>query len=178
MLILTGLRIGEAQSLRWGDVHVAEQVLSVRERAGKRLKSESSRRDVPLPFKLATHLGRHAATVPDGALDPVFPGQFGDYGSAHRVFVRAARAAGPEDVRIHDLRHTFGVHAAQGGVPIPRLEKLMGHATSVMTMRYAAHAPTNYFAEDAERIAASVDGTLNKERAERASLARTGFKIA
>ena len=178
LLIHTGLRIGEAQALRWGDIHLADRFLSVREYADKRLKSETSRRDVPLPDALAAHLAEHAATVPTGIGDPVFPGQLGDYWSAHRVFVRAAKVAKLEDVRIHDLRHTFGVHAAQAGIPLPRLQKLMGHATPNMTMRYAAHAPTNYFAEDAARIAASMDGSLNEERSARAELARKAFKVA
>ena len=178
LLIYTGLRIGEAQALRWGDVHLRDGFLSVREYGDKRLKSETSRRDVPLPDALAARLAEHAARVPAGIGDPVFPGQLGDYWSAHRVFVRATKAAKLENVRIHDLRHTFGVHAAQAGVPLPRLQKLMGHATSNMTMRYAAHAPTSYFAEDAARIAASVEGSRGEEHAARAELARKAFKIA
>ena len=178
LLIHTGLRIGEAQALRWGDVRLADHALSVREHGSRRLKSESSRRDVPLTETVAEELARHAATVPTGHCDPVFPGQMGDYGYAHRVFVRAANEAGLDNVRIHDLRHTFGVHAAQAGVPIPRLQRLLGHATSAMTMRYASHAPSNYFVEDAERIAASLDGRLSDERAERAKLARAGLRIA
>jgi integrase len=39
----------------------------------------------------------------------------------------------PPTATLHDLRHTFGVHAAQAGVPIVRLQKLLGHATPHMT---------------------------------------------
>jgi hypothetical protein len=59
-------------------------------------------------------------------------------------------------VTVHDLRHAFGVHCAQSGVPLPRLQKLMGHASPVMTMRYMQHAPESYFSEDAARVAASL----------------------
>lgn len=55
-------------------------------------------------------------------------------------------------------RGTFGVHAAQSGVPIVRLQKLMGHAAPYMTLRYMKHAPEAYFAEDAARIAGSIAG--------------------
>jgi integrase len=44
------------------------------------------------------------------------------------------------------------VHAAQAGVPIVRLQKLLGHATPVMTMRYMKHAPEAYLDQDAAAI--------------------------
>jgi integrase len=61
-------------------------------------------------------------------------------------------------VPVHALRHTFAVHAIQAGLPLPRLQKLLGHATPTMTMRYARHAPEPYFAEDAAKIGASLGG--------------------
>jgi hypothetical protein len=67
------------------------------------------------------------------------------------------------DVRVHDLRHTFAVHAIQSVLPLPRLPKLLGHATPAMTMRDARHAPEAYFAEDAARIGASLSGAVDRE---------------
>ncbi len=43
-------------------------------------------------------------------------------------------------------------------MPLPRLQKLMGHASAVITMRYMQHSPESYFAEDAARLAASLTG--------------------
>lgn len=82
------------------------------------------------------------------------------------------------NVTIHDLRHTFGVHCAQSGVPIARLQKLMGHATPHMTLRYMKHAPESYFAEDAARVAASLTRTTNREAQAQADLARGGMRTA
>lgn len=64
---------------------------------------------------------------------------------------------------LHDLRHTFGVHCAQAGVPIVRLQKLLGHASPHMTLRYMKHAPESYFQEDAAKVAASISGERNRE---------------
>lgn len=61
---------------------------------------------------------------------------------------RARTAAGLHDVRVHDLRHAFAVHGIQAGLPLPRLQKLLGHATPAMTMRYTRHTPEAYFSED------------------------------
>jgi integrase len=76
------------------------------------------------------------------------------------------------NVTIHDLRHTFGVHCAQAGVPIARLQKLLGHASPHMTLRYMKHAPESYFQEDAAKLAASISGERNREAEAQAALAR------
>ena len=44
-------------------------------------------------------------------------------------------------LRFHDLRHTFASWAMQEGATLPELQKLLGHATLAMTMRYAHLAP-------------------------------------
>jgi hypothetical protein len=36
------------------------------------------------------------------------------------------------------------------GVPIVRLQKLLGHSSPHMTLRYMKHAPESYFAGDME----------------------------
>ncbi len=38
----------------------------------------------------------------------------------------------------------LAVHAAQAGIPMVRLQKLLGHADPTMTMRYIKHAPEAY----------------------------------
>lgn len=148
-------------ALRWGDVRLSERRLTVQGRT-RRLKTSSSARDVPIPDQIATMLAGHRVTCPGGPADPVFPYPF-TYGQAQRVFARACRAAELHDVRVHDLRHTFAVHAIQAGLPLPRLQKLLGHATPAMTMRYAWHAPEAYFAEDAAKSGASLSGAMDRE---------------
>jgi hypothetical protein len=70
-----------------------------------------------------------------------------------------------ESTTIHDLlRHTFVVHCAQVGVPLPRIQKLL---------RYMQQAPEAYFVGDAVRIAGSIQersgpGVEQEARAENA----------
>jgi integrase len=176
-LAFTGLRIGEAQGLRRGDLQLSERRIQIHE-GDRRLKTGSSARDVPIPDPLAQLLAEHLTRYPCGPDDLVFASPFNDYRRARRVFLRAARAAKIHAVSIHDLRHTFAVHAAQAGVPIPRIQKLLGHATAAMAMRYMKHAPEAYFAEDAARVAASLTGESNREDEVRVDLAREGFRRA
>ncbi len=50
---------------------------------------------------------------------------------------RIRAAAGLQDVRIHDLRHTYASNAVANGMPIQMVGKLLGHTQLQTTMRYA-----------------------------------------
>ncbi len=101
-----------------------------------------------------------------------------DYGRLRRARDRTCRAAGIEQATPHDARHTCAVHAAQAGVPIVRLQKLLGHATAAMTMRYMKHAPEAYLVEDGEAIARHMSGEGDREAAARIEAARKKMKQA
>ena len=70
------------------------------------------------------------------------------------------REAGIEDVRIHDLRHTFASHAVLQGVPLPVVSRLLGHAHPSMTLRYA-HVSDRETEAAAERIGTAVARALD-----------------
>jgi integrase len=61
------------------------------------------------------------ATRLDGRLLPLGPSQ------TTMLFVRAARRAGLEDCRLHDLRHTFASYQAMSGMASRGLQSLLGH---------------------------------------------------
>lgn len=42
-----------------------------------------------------------------------------------------------EDVRLHDLRHSFASIAVSGGASLPIIGALLGHYDSATTQRYA-----------------------------------------
>jgi len=59
------------------------------------------------------------------------------YTSLKTAWKTACMKAGITDLRIHDLRHTFGTRAADAGVPLPAIRDVMGHRSIRMTERYA-----------------------------------------
>jgi integrase len=100
-----------------------------------------------------------------------------NYGTLRRTWQVVCKAAGIAGATPHDARHTFAVHAAQAGVPIVRLQKLLGHADPTMTMRYMKHAPEAYLDQDAAAIAAHMSAT-DPETEARAEPARQALKQA
>ena len=60
-----------------------------------------------------------------------------------RVWARALKRAGLEDVRWHDLRHTWASWHVQRGTPLHALQELGGWESVEMVRRYAHLAPTH-----------------------------------
>lgn len=50
-------------------------------------------------------------------------------------------AAGIDDLRFHDLRHTFASWLIQRGRTLREVQEALGHQTITMTMRYSHLAP-------------------------------------
>ena len=69
------------------------------------------------------------------------------------------RDAGIEDVRLHDLRHTYASYAVMQGTPLPVVAKLLGHSKTTMTLRYA-HAGDRETEAAAERIGGVISDWL------------------
>ena len=61
------------------------------------------------------------------------------------------REAGIEDVRLHDLWHSFASHAVMNAVPVPVVSRLLGHSDVRMSLRYA-HLADKDIEAAAERI--------------------------
>ena len=58
-------------------------------------------------------------------------------------------------VRFHDLRHTFASHWAMKGGDLFKLQKILGHQSVQMTMRYAHLAP-DAFRDDYGRLGTAI----------------------
>ena len=176
-MFYTGARLGDVQGLRGADVLLSARRISIHE-ADRRVKTKEAVRDLPIAGSLESALAKHLARVGPGPSDLVFGDDFQRYGVVRRVWDSTCAAANIPGARPHDARHTFAVHAAQAGVPIVRLQRILGHATATMTLRYMKHAPEAFLDEDAARVAAHLSGAKNVETEARVTAARKALKHA
>lgn len=159
LLILTGARKGEILGLQWDEVDFERQCLRLRD-------SKTGKKTIPLGAPALDLL----ANVKGYASNPhVCPGFKAGKPLVNltKPWYRIRERAGLEDVRIHDLRHSFAASAASGGVPLAVLGSLLGHSQPQTTQRYA------HLAQDArheamgrvsKEIAATMDGKLGEVR--------------
>ena len=102
-------------------------------------KSEAGIRDVAIPPHLIpaveNHLAEHTEDGPNGLLFAADRGYLTPT-TLYRWYYPAREAAGREDLRFHDLRHTGAVLAAQTGATLAELMSRLGHSTPQAAMRY------------------------------------------
>ena len=138
LLLLTGCRLREIQTAKWE--YVTERGLELPD-------SKVGKRCVPLPAAARTVLDG----LPRTAGNPfIIEGKLPDthITDMQRPWRRIRGLAGLEDVRIHDLRHTYASIAVSGGMPIQMVGRLLGHTQIQTTLRYA------HLADDPVRAAA------------------------
>ena len=162
LLLLTGCRMSEICGLRWEYVAADEIELP---------DSKTGRRAVPLSPEARAVL----ASLPREPGNPfVFPGRFPGTRRANlqRPWTIVRKRAGLEDVRLHDLRHSFASRALALGESLTMIGKLLGHTQVQTTARYA-HLARNSIQSAAARIADSIGDSL-AEGAEPPGEARGG----
>ena len=151
LLLLTGCRKGELVNLQWSEID--GDVLRLRD-------SKTGPRTVFLSAYARTILSCQPRTSsPYVFPSPTDPSKART--SELSLWRKVRRQAGIEDVRLHDLRHTFASHAAMQNVPLPVISRLLGHAGTRMTLRYA-HVGDREIEAAAERIGTAIAKILEE----------------
>jgi integrase len=150
LLIFSGLRLGEALGLRWGDIDDDAGFIHVRQQLGRDrktapIKTAAGRRDVVLVPQLARVLREHrVAALHSIDHDFVFPAPDGkgrDHRSVSRGIERAVeRAELGVGISAHSFRHTFASQLIVGmGLDPVRIAHQLGHTNAAFTASCYAH---------------------------------------
>ena len=150
LLLLTGCRRNEIVRLKWDDVDcVAGEIRLTDGKTGWR------------SVQLTPAVEHVLASVPRIEDNPwVITGRNrGDrLKGLDRIWQRLRRKAGLDDVRIHDLRHSYASRALALGEGLSMIAELLGHRRVTTTARYA------HLARDTEKAsAARVGGSIGAD---------------
>lgn len=154
LLARTGMRIGEALALEWGDIDFAGRFITVsRSLVRGRIstpKSGKSRR-VDMSLQLTEALKRHKVQskkkgfslglgdIPEYVFTNNKGGPIDKNNWRRRVFNKALEKAGLRKIRIHDLRHTYATLRISKGDNISDVSGQLGHHSAKLTLDVYNH---------------------------------------
>ena len=164
----TGLRLGELMALQWDDVNLVTGELRINKQVnlvGSKLvisepKTKAAVRTLILPPSVRKVLAEYKTRVnsrwlfPSPKKDdlPIIPS------AVSRRLHTLLEHAGCEQVRFHDLRHTFATNALAHGMDIKTLSTILGHVSSATTLNTYSHVTD----EMRQRAAVKIDQGIAK----------------
>jgi len=145
LLMLTGRRLSEVLGLKWAWVDLDAKLLRLPDTKNGALLVSLADAAVTVLTELKENAGDHAYVIPGAVIGKPLV-------NLQKPWRAVRKLACLEDVRIHDLRHTFASIGAGMGMSLHMLGRLLGHTQAVTTSRYA------HLAQDPVRTAADAIG--------------------
>lgn len=174
----TGLRLGELMALQWDDVDLVTGELRINKQVnlvGSKLvisepKTKAAVRTLILPPSVRKVLAEYKTRVnsrwlfpsPKKEDLPIIPS------AVSRRLHTLLEHAGCEQVRFHDLRHTFATNALAHGMDIKTLSTILGHVSSATTLNTYSHITD----EMRQRAAVKIDRGIAKAEVQDTAIAQ------
>ena len=149
LAVHTGLRKGELLGLRWQDLDLETQRLTVA-RSYKSTPKSGKTRHLRLPSVCVPILREWRHSCPRGPEGLVFPIARKTLDARTPGLLAAAGCQVPAHPW-HALRHSFASHFVMAGGNILTLQKILGHSDIKMTLVYAHLAP-DFLGAEMERV--------------------------
>lgn len=152
LLLFTGARKDEILTLKWAYVDVQRANLHLPD-------SKTGEKDIPLNPQ-ALRVLRSLSRIIGNPY--VLPGQkrVSHLVNLDAPWFQIRKEAKLEDVRIHDLRHTFASVGRDAGIDLTHIGGILGHTEIATTQRYA-HLDEEPKKQAANRIGAEISAALD-----------------
>mgnify|MGYP003375779070 CR=1 FL=1 len=144
ILLLTGARKSEITNLQWHEVDFENKLLRLAPERNKTGNKTGEAKIMLMPAALSILSRRHeehktAKKIDQKSSNYVFKSNRTNSGivGLHKSFKDVLARADIGALRIHDLRHSFASFAIADGANLYLVSKLLGHANSRTTERYA-----------------------------------------
>ena len=174
----TGMRWGEITALRAGDldfdrrrVKIVRNAVESGSKFHVRTPKSGKTRTAPLPGFLADELKEFCSEKSSSSLVFEAPRRSGfilrpkpkgrsEGGTGGSWWALAKEASGvPEQMRIHDMRHTAASLAVQSGAHVKVLQHMLGHASAAMTL----DTYSDLFDDDLDQVSEALDAHRSQQ---------------
>ena len=143
--LLTGCRASEVETMKWVNIDKEQKVINLDD-------SKTGPRSVEMTEEVVEIIESMNRL---SNCELVFPGKGARQIGLTKVWWKVRKRASLNDVRLHDLRHSFATTATMHGVPMLVIARLLGHSTIWTTTRYLHSSRAS-----AAEAAAMVDRTI------------------
>lgn len=157
----TGMRHSEILRIRWDDIDLANRRIYI-------AKAKAGQREQPIPPSLATLLQKEHAQLGEPA-GWLFPTTRNDAKHPNRQqmseqFRRAVTRAklDPAKVTPHVMRHTAITGLIKEGVDLPTVQRISGHKTLAMVLRYT-HLSDDHIDQSVAKLDAAFSDAIAPE---------------
>jgi integrase len=191
--LFTGIRQGEALGLCWDSINFDSGTILINKQLLKdknngqyyltSIKNDKYRNITPAPFVMAAlrnekqrqeesrlMVGDENWNNPDNL---VFTNELGEHlkhVTVYKNFKKIVRELGLDDIRFHDLRHTYAVTSLQSGDDVKTVQENLGHHTAAFTLDIYGHVSERMKQESANRMEQFING-IRKGKETAAALA-------
>lgn len=167
LALYSGMRIGEICALKWSNINLEAETISVvqtlqrlqdSENKGKTKilisepKSQSSKRIIPIPAFLTELLRKIKPQIPDAFLlsgnkNPIEPK------TLQNKYKSCLKDCNIPYINFHTLRHTFATRCVEVGFDIKSLSEILGHSSVGTTLNLYAHPTLEYKRNNMNKLA-------------------------
>lgn len=160
LAIFSGARQGELLGLKWSDMDWINNQIHIQRtfnnQAWYDVKTGTSNRKIDLGPSMITELKKWKLACPKSDLDLMFPNEAGEpinhNNMTSRYFYPALTDAKIDQIRFHDLRHTYASLMIEQGENIKYIQSQLGHSNPTVTWNVYAHLMKSTNQEAAIRL--------------------------
>ena len=162
LALFTGARSGEITAIEWPHVDWQRKLIRLPDSKTNEPRTIHLSEAALEVLKTVPRIGRFviAGAKPD---EP--------YKNLGRAWIDIRGNAGLQDVRLHDLRHSFASLAAGRGVSLQMIGKLLGHKVAATTQRYA-HLARDAVAAVNDELGAAMQAAIAKGQPKKADVVK------
>jgi integrase len=153
LALFTGARSGEITAAQWGHIDWERRLIRLPDSKTNEARTIHLSDAALEVLRSIPHVGEY-----------VIAGRHGrPFKSLSRTWIVARKYAGLDDVRLHDLRHSYASLAAGRGASLHMIGKLLGHKRVATTQRYA-HLARDVVQSVNDELGAAMQAAIRKPR--------------